>query len=63
MVPVCTDYGADSARTRTDNQIERRSNSEVQTAEHPKIPSVEPSDSESENDTEMEIDQIGRAHV
>jgi hypothetical protein len=56
VAPVCTDYGTDSAHTRTDIQNERRSNSEVQTAEHPKIPSVEHSDSESENDTDMEID-------
>ena len=56
MAPVCTDYGTDSAHVRTDNQLERRSNSEVQTAEHPKIPSVEHRDSESESDTEMEID-------
>ena len=41
---------------RTDNQHERRSNSEVQTAEHPKIPSVEQSDLESESDTDMDLD-------
>ena len=44
------------SHTKTDNQLERRSNNEIQTAEHPKIPSVEHSDSESDNDTEMEID-------
>ena len=58
METVRSEYGPDTAHTRTDRRIEREINGQVQTAEHPNISSVEHV-SEHESDsghTDMDLD-------